>query len=122
MDPVVADLLARLNANLRELFEERAAVREFDGGLHPELAEAILTGAQTVYLDDMSELGPLDVQVKKQDEVVGRNSGLDIIQAVSSLSSQAMRTELSRDWRAPFVCTTQCFNTDPSLAPICSYE
>ncbi len=41
MDPVVADLLARLNANLRELFEERAAIREFDGGLHPELAEAM---------------------------------------------------------------------------------
>lgn len=41
MDPVVADLLERLNANLRELFEERAAVREFDGGLHPELAEAM---------------------------------------------------------------------------------
>lgn len=41
MDPVVADLVARLNPNLRELFEERAAVREYDGGMTRELAEAL---------------------------------------------------------------------------------
>ncbi len=41
MDPVVTDLVVRLNPNLRELFEERAAVREFNGGLSRELAEAM---------------------------------------------------------------------------------
>lgn len=41
MDPVVADLVVRLNPNLRELYEERAAVREFNGGLSRELAEAM---------------------------------------------------------------------------------
>lgn len=50
----------------------------------------VLIGAKKLYLDDMSELGPLDVQVKKSDEVIGRNSGLDILQAVSYLQSQAM--------------------------------
>lgn len=47
-------------------------------------------GAQRLYMDDMSELGPLDIQVKKGDEVVGRNSGLDIIQAVNYVQNQAL--------------------------------
>ncbi|PKD78749.1 SppA protein, partial [Escherichia coli] len=34
--------------------------------------------------------GPLDVQIKKSDELVGRNSGLDILQAVNYLQNQAM--------------------------------
>jgi Serine dehydrogenase proteinase len=50
----------------------------------------IITGARTIFLDDMSELGPLDVQVKKGDEVIGRSSGLDIFQAVNFLQNQAM--------------------------------
>ncbi|MFZ3081422.1 SDH family Clp fold serine proteinase [Rhodoferax ferrireducens] len=63
----------------------------------------VIIGAKKLYLDDMSELGPLDVQVKKSDEVVGRNSGLDILQAVNYLQSQAMNAfrgyllELTRD-------------------------
>ena len=40
-DEVVADLVSRLDADLREAFEERAAIREFDGGLNRELAEAL---------------------------------------------------------------------------------
>lgn len=50
----------------------------------------IVVGAARLFLDDMSELGPLDIQVKKNDELVGRNSGLDIIQAVNYLQNQAM--------------------------------
>lgn len=63
----------------------------------------ILIGASKLYLDDMSELGPLDIQVKKGDELIGRNSGLDIFQAVNYLQNQSMfafRTyllELTRD-------------------------
>jgi Serine dehydrogenase proteinase len=63
----------------------------------------ILIGAKTLYLDDMSELGPLDVQVKKGDELIGRNSGLDIFQAVNFLQNQSMEAfrtyllELTRD-------------------------
>lgn len=63
----------------------------------------IVIGAKRLLLDDMSELGPLDVQVKKSDEVIGRNSGLDILQAVTYLQSQAMTAfrgyllELTRD-------------------------
>lgn len=50
----------------------------------------VLIGATRLFLDDMSELGPLDVQVKKSDELMGRNSGLDILQAVNYLQVQAM--------------------------------
>lgn len=50
----------------------------------------ILIGAKRLYLGDMSELGPLDVQIKKGDEIVGSSSGLDIFQAVSYLQGQAM--------------------------------
>lgn len=50
----------------------------------------IAIGAKTIYMADMSELGPLDVQVKKSDELNGFNSGLDIIQAVNNLQQSAM--------------------------------
>ncbi|HDR9314144.1 TPA: hypothetical protein QDB16_000585 [Burkholderia vietnamiensis] len=50
----------------------------------------ICIGASHLWLGDQSELGPLDIQVKKQDEIVGRNSGLDILQAVNYLQNQAM--------------------------------
>lgn len=50
----------------------------------------VALGAKTLFMDDMSELGPLDIQVKKNDEVVGRNSGLDIIQAVNYLQNQTL--------------------------------
>lgn len=50
----------------------------------------ILTGASNLYLDDRSELGPLDIQVKKGDELIGRNSGLDIFQAVNYLQGQTL--------------------------------
>lgn len=39
--PIVADLVARLDDNLREAFEERAGIMEFDGGLAREHAECL---------------------------------------------------------------------------------
>lgn len=63
----------------------------------------LIVGASNLFLDDMSELGPLDVQVRKSDEIIGRNSGLDILQAVNYLQNQAMGAfrgylvELTRD-------------------------
>ncbi|MBK6928409.1 MAG: hypothetical protein V9G11_05185 [Bifidobacterium adolescentis] len=38
---VVADLVSRLGSGLREAFEERAAIREFDGRITRELAECL---------------------------------------------------------------------------------
>lgn len=41
IDPIVGDLLSRLNENLREEFEERAAILEFDANLPRRLAESL---------------------------------------------------------------------------------
>jgi hypothetical protein len=50
----------------------------------------VLLGARALYMADESELGPLDIQVKKGDELYGRSSGLDITQAVEFLKGQAL--------------------------------
>jgi hypothetical protein len=39
--PTVTDFVERLDANLREAFEERAAILQFDAGLQRDLAEAL---------------------------------------------------------------------------------
>lgn len=41
MDPVVLDLSNRLNCDLQELFQERAAMREYAAGMSRDLAEAL---------------------------------------------------------------------------------
>ena len=38
---IVSALVARLTDHLREIYEERAAIMEFDGGLPREYAEAL---------------------------------------------------------------------------------
>ncbi len=40
-DPIVSDLVALLDEDLREAYEERAAIMNFDGGVDRELAEAL---------------------------------------------------------------------------------
>ncbi len=41
IDELVAAMVACLTDDLHELFQERAAIREYDGGLSRELAEAM---------------------------------------------------------------------------------
>ena len=52
----------------------------------------IVTGAKALYMADMSELGPLDVQVRKGDELFARNSGLEIFEAITFLRNQTLMT------------------------------
>lgn len=52
----------------------------------------VVVGAKKIYMADRSELGPLDIQIKKGDELFGRNSGLDINQAVDFLKDEALTT------------------------------
>lgn len=40
-NPTVASIVERMDANLKEAFEERAAIMEFDGGLNREHAECL---------------------------------------------------------------------------------
>lgn len=51
-----------------------------------------LLGASTLYMDNCSELGPLDIQIKKDDELYSRNSGQDINQAVNFLKAETLTT------------------------------
>mgnify|MGYP000918087404 FL=1 len=39
--PTVTDFVDRLDPNLKELYEERAAILEFDAGIQRDLAEAL---------------------------------------------------------------------------------
>ncbi len=39
--PIVSDLVNLLDANLREAWEERSAILEFDAGVTRDLAEAL---------------------------------------------------------------------------------
>lgn len=50
----------------------------------------LLIGASRLVVCDRGELGPLDVQVVKHDDAFERNSGLDLIQALSFLQRQAL--------------------------------
>ena len=53
-------------------------------------AGTILTlGADAVIMSDMAEMGPIDVQLRKPDEVGERTSGLTPIQALESLERQS---------------------------------
>ena len=40
-DPIVSDFVNLLDANLREAWEERAAILEFEAGITRDLAEAL---------------------------------------------------------------------------------
>ena len=40
-DPIVSDFVNRLDANLREAWEERSAILEYDAGIPRDLAEAL---------------------------------------------------------------------------------
>lgn len=52
----------------------------------------ICIGAHKLIMMDQSELGPLDVQVQKNDEIFQQNSGLDIIRGMFYLQNDALES------------------------------
>ena len=52
----------------------------------------IALGADQIVMSDYAEMGPLDVQVYKEDDFFGMSSGLDLHQALQLLSSQTYVT------------------------------
>lgn len=62
--------------------------------LIPQLCKSagtlICLGASELILADKSELGPLDVQIRKPDELSEMYSGLDLIQSLGYMQTQAM--------------------------------
>ena len=51
----------------------------------------IALGANEIVMSHRGEFGPLDVQLLKSDELIFRSSGLDIEEALTTLSDQAFR-------------------------------
>lgn len=49
----------------------------------------LAVGANELYVSHNAEFGPLDVQLRKEDELGARNSGLDIRQSLASLQEAA---------------------------------
>lgn len=52
----------------------------------------ICIGANSLVMADQSELGPLDVQLRKQDELFQQSSGLDILRGVTYLQGEALQS------------------------------
>jgi hypothetical protein len=52
----------------------------------------ICIGASSLVMADQAELGPLDVQLRKQDELFQQSSGLDILRGVTYLQDEALQS------------------------------
>lgn len=52
----------------------------------------ICIGASALIMADQAELGPLDVQLRKQDELFQQSSGLDILRGVTYLQNEALQS------------------------------
>src|SRR5690606_3014909 len=50
----------------------------------------LCVGAKRLIFGDRGELGPLDIQLSKPDELHESMSGLDIIQAINALQNQVL--------------------------------
>ncbi|KAI1692778.1 serine dehydrogenase proteinase domain-containing protein [Ditylenchus destructor] len=51
----------------------------------------IVLGASALYMDDQGELGPLDVQIRRDDELTASNSGLEYFTALDFLSGSRQK-------------------------------
>lgn len=51
----------------------------------------ICIGASKLIMANKAELGPLDIQLQKQDEIFKQSSGLDILRGITFLQSEALR-------------------------------
>jgi hypothetical protein len=64
VDPTVAEMVGLLDGNLREMFEERAAIREHDAGMTKAHAEALaLLDVLDRYPDALSSVTVFQVDV-----------------------------------------------------------
>jgi hypothetical protein len=52
----------------------------------------ICVGAKSLVIFDKGELGPLDVQFRKRDEIFEQSSGLDILRGMTYLRTEALET------------------------------
>lgn len=78
----------------------RAALHNYEAGnfkiLIPSYCKSagtlICIGAHELIMADSSELGPLDIQLRKQDEIFQVSSGLDILRGLTYLQQEALQS------------------------------
>jgi hypothetical protein len=80
------DAAYRLAACMRRKYKSFSA---YIFGSCKSAGTLVVTGADRIVLSDFGELGPLDVQMTKPDEIYPTSSGLDIFQAVGVLTNSA---------------------------------
>jgi hypothetical protein len=80
------DAAFRLAACMRRKYRSFAA---YIFGVCKSAGTLAVTGADRLVLSDFGELGPLDVQMTKPDEIYPTSSGLDIFQAVGVVTNSA---------------------------------
>ena len=51
----------------------------------------IALGASEIYMPLVSELGPLDIQLRRRDEIVGRRSGMVVRTALDGLADETFK-------------------------------
>lgn len=52
----------------------------------------VCIGAHSLVMFDRGELGPLDIQIQKQDEIFQQSSGLDILRGMTYLQTEALKS------------------------------
>jgi hypothetical protein len=78
------DAAYRLSACLRRCYSRTAA---YIFGHCKSAGTLAVVGAHRIVMGDFGELGPLDVQLTKPDEILPTASGLDIFQALSVITN-----------------------------------
>jgi hypothetical protein len=70
--------------------DDRGQFIVYINGVCKSAGTIICLGADKIIMSDTAELGPIDVQLRKQDEIGERTSGLTPIQAVQFLETQSV--------------------------------
>jgi hypothetical protein len=78
----------RIVRGLRHHYPKHLAV--LVPGLCKSAGTLLAIGARDLIIADRGELGPLDVQVAKRDELFEFGSGLDIMQALGSVQARVL--------------------------------
>lgn len=83
-----ADSAYRMMRSLRALYED-GKITVFIPAFCKSAGTLMAIGSDEIVMADISELGPLDVQLRKPDEVGEYSSGLTPLQALSALRAEA---------------------------------
>ena len=93
LDPTVAELVDLLDANLAELFQERSAVREYDGGYPRGHAEALaLLDVLSRYPEARSGVTVFALELEGTTHWIVTTDRSDMPSALTDAGVKAVRT------------------------------